>query len=164
MWERQLNCLRWLAMKNGYPVEKLQVIAIFRDWQRSKAARDENYPPRNVMVIDVPVWSLEEEEAYILNRVVMHQQSDLGADIECTEEERWYSGTTFALMKDGGKRAKRVVSIKEELGPIPDGHHVVERPGVNRRCEGFCEVAPFCTQYQKIRAASPEEPTDDVDY
>jgi hypothetical protein len=164
MWERQLNCLRWLAHKNGYKVDKLQVVAIFRDWQRSKAARDEGYPPRNVMVIDLPVWSLEEAEAWILSRVVLHQQSDLGVEVECTEEERWYSGTTFALMKDGGKRAKRVVEIKEELLPIPEGHHIEERPGVNRRCEGFCEVAPFCSQYQKIKGSSPQEQTDDVDY
>jgi hypothetical protein len=115
-------------------------------------------------VIDLPVWSLEEAEAWILSRVVLHQQSDLGVEVECTEEERWYSRTTFALMKDGGKRAKRVVEIKEELLPIPEGHHIEERPGVNRRCEGFCEVAPFCSQYQKIKGSSPQEQTDDVDY
>lgn len=162
-WERQLNSLRWLAFKNNYQVDKLQVVAIFRDWSRSKAAREDGYPPRNVMVIDVPVWSLEEAEQYVLTRVSLHQQSDLGVEIECTDEERWYSGTTYALMKDGGKRAKRVVEIKEELGEIPEGHHIVERPGVNRRCEGFCEVAPFCSQYQKIKAMSPQEQSDDVD-
>lgn len=161
-WERQLNCLRWLAHKNNLPVTKLQVIAIFRDWKKSEAARNSGYPPRNVMVIDVPLWSLEEAQDYISSRVQLHQSSDAGEQIQCSDEERWYSGTTFALVKDGGKRAKKVASTKEELGELPPGHFVEERPGIHRRCESYCEVAPFCKQYQQLKEQHGEH-TDDVD-
>lgn len=164
-WTRQLNVLRYLAHRNGYKIDKLQIVAIFRDWKGSEAKRREDYPQQAIKVIDVPVWSLEQVEAYVLSRVSLHQRSEAGETIECTEEDRWYSGTTYALMKDGGKRAKRVVPIKEELGEIPPGHHVVERPGVNRRCEEYCEVAPFCAQYQAIKAQQPQgEHQDDVDF
>ncbi len=163
-WERQLNILRWLAIKNGYEVDRLQVVAIFRDWKRSEAERKEDYPQRNVMVIDLPAWPLEECERYINGRVALHQASDAGEEIECSDEERWYSGTTYALMKEGGVRAKRVVPILSELGEIPAGHFVQERPGVNRRCEGYCEVAPFCTQYQRIKGDRPQENNNDVDF
>jgi hypothetical protein len=166
-WERQLNCLRWLAHKNGYEVSRLQVIAIFRDWKPSEAKRNPDYPQRNVAIIEVPVWTLQEAEEYVRQRVMLHKAADAQdnpAPIECTEEERWYSGTSYALMKDGGKRAKRVVFIKEELGEIPDGHYVEERPGVNRRCEGYCEVAPFCEQYKRIKAQQPTEVANDVDF
>jgi len=169
-WERQLNCLRWLAHKNGYDVNRLQVIAIFRDWKPSEAKRNPDYPQRNVAIIEVPVWDLDAAEAYVRQRVILHKSADVqdtsDHSVECTEEERWYSGTSYALMKEGGKRAKRVVFMKEELGEIPDGHYVEERPGVNRRCEGYCEVAPFCTQYQRIKQqqADPTEIANDVDF
>lgn len=160
-WERQLNCLRWLAHKNGYKVERLQVIAIFRDWKQSEAKRNSDYPQRNVAIIEVPVWDLEQAEAYVVKRVQLHKTAealDNYAPAECNEEERWYAGTSYALMKDGGKRAKKVAKTKEELGSVPEGHYIEERPGVNRRCEGYCEVAPFCQQYQRIKAQQPSEP------
>ena len=117
-----------------------------------------------MQVIDVPVWTMEETERYAAERVGLHKQAEQGDEIECTEEERWYSGTTYALMKDGGKRAKKVASTVAELGDIPDGHYVEERPGVSRRCEGYCEVAPFCKQYQAIKSMQPEETQNDVDF
>lgn len=164
-WEKQLNVLRYLAHRNGHKVDRLQVVAIFRDWKKAEASRKDDYPQQAIKAIDVPVWTLEQAEAYVLSRVSMHQRSEAGETIECNEEERWYSGTTYALMKDGGKRAKRVVTIKADLGEIPDGHHVVERPGRNRRCEEYCEVSPFCAQYQAIKAQQPQgEHQDDVDF
>lgn len=164
-WERQLNCLRWLAHKNGYVVNKLQVIAIFRDWKPSEAKRNPDYPQRNVAIIEVPVWTLDEAEAYVKQRVSLHKSTDVQDNpsaVECTEEDRWYSGTSYALMKEGGKRAKRVVAIKEELGDIPEGHYIEERPGVNRRCEGYCEVAPFCPQFKRIQEQQQAQPTTEV--
>ena len=162
-WTRQLNCLRWLAHKNDIRVDRLQVVAIFRDWKQSEAQRNPNYPQRNVMVIEIPTWTIEQAEEYIKERVAAHQSSEQGGQIECTEDERWYSGTSFALMKDGGKRAKKVAPTKEELGEIPPGHSIVERPGLNRRCESYCEVAPFCEQYQRIKLKEGSS-TDDVDF
>ncbi len=160
-WERQLNMLRWLAHKNGYKVDRLQVVAIFRDWKRAEADRKDDYPKQNVAVIEVPVWSLEDAEAYAEARVQMHQRSEAGEEVECTEEERWYTGTTYALMKVGGKRAKKVAPTRDELGAVPDDHYVEERPGMSRRCEGYCEVAPFCAQFQKLKS---QEPKYDVDF
>jgi hypothetical protein len=162
-WTRQLNCLRWLAHKNDIRVDRLQVVAIFRDWKQSEAQRNPNYPQRNVMVIEIPTWTIEQAEEYIKERVAAHQSSEQGGQIECTEDERWYSGTSFALMKDGGKRAKKVAPTKEELGEIPPGHSIVERPGLNRRCESYCEVAPFCEQYKRLKQTEGSD-TDDVDF
>lgn len=162
-WERQLNCLRWLAHKNDIKVDRLQVVAIFRDWKQSEAKRNPNYPQRNVMVIEVPTWTIEQAEQYISERVAAHRSSEQGEQIECSEDERWYSGTSFALMKDGGKRAKKVAATKEELGEVPPGHSVVERPGLSRRCESYCEVAPFCEQYKRLKAAEGEK-ANDVDF
>lgn len=162
-WERQLNVLRWLAKQNGYPVERLEVIAIFRDWKKSEAQRQSDYPRQSVGVIPIPVWTDEQVAAYVRERIALHKAADSGEQIECTPEERWYSGTTFALIKTGGKRAKKVSPTREEIGEVPPDHYVEERPGVNRRCESYCEVAPFCKQYQAIKAQQGDQ-TNDVDF
>lgn len=161
-WERQLNVLRWLAHKNGYEVDKLQIVAIFRDWKKSEAERKDDYPQRNVMVIDVPVWTLEQTYEYVCERIAQHRRSDEAGDVECSDDERWFSGNNYALLKEGGKRAIRIAPSLEELGEVPKGYIVQERPGVNRRCESYCEVAPFCPQFQKLKQARSTE--DDVDF
>jgi len=165
-WERQLNVLRWLAHKNGYEIDRLQVVAIFRDWKRSESQRRDDYPRQAIKVIDVAVWPLEECESFVREKVSLHKRSEAGEDIQCSDEERWYEGTTYALMKEGGKRAKRVVPILSELGEIPPGHFVQERPGRNRRCEEYCEVAAFCAQFKAAQASQQIEGAieNDVDF
>lgn len=157
-WERQLNCLRWLAVRNGYKVEKLRIIAILKDWKKSKAKIDPNYPQVPVAVINVPVWDLAETALYIEERVALHQEAEQGDVPECTDEERWFSGTKFALMKKGGKRAIKLFERKEEIGDIPDGTFIEERPGIYRRCADYCEVSGFCEQYQRTSGAQGANP------
>jgi hypothetical protein len=148
-WTKQLNVLRILAKANGIEVDKLEIVAIFRDWQRAMAKRDPNYPQSIVRVIPVPVWTDEQAMDYINQRVAAHSDADAGIETQCTDEERWYAGTTFALMKVGGKRASKVAQSKEELGEPQPGYEIVERRGGYRRCEEFCSVSQFCPQYQK---------------
>ena len=165
-WERQLNVLRYLAVKNGHKVDRLQVVAIFRDWSKAQSQRKPDYPQFQIKVIEVPVWTMEEAERYITERVELHQRVEAGDVIGCSDEERWYTGTTYALMKDGGKRAKRVVPILADLGEIPEGHHVETRHGLSKRCaEGWCDAAPFCEQWQHLRSVEQTgEDTNDVDF
>lgn len=154
-WERQLNVLRWLAHMNNYPVEKLRIIAILRDWRKADAKHKIGYPQQPVVTIDIPVWPLDETYQYILSRINIHKDAEAGAVTACTDEERWYTGTTYALKKVGGKRAIKVVERKEELGsPIPDGTFIEERLGFYRRCSDYCEVSNFCEQYKPDREAS----------
>ena len=126
-WTKQLNILRILAIKNGHSVKRLQVVAIFRDWQGSKAARDPNYPQANVGVIEIPVWDDEEAMSYIKNRVAMHKAAMNGTFVPCSDEERWYAGTTYALMKEGNKRANKVSDKKEDLGEPAKGFFIEEQ-------------------------------------
>lgn len=152
-WERQLNVLRWLAIQNGYKVEKLRIIAILRDWRKSDAKRKQDYPQKPVVTIDIPVWPLDETYQYIRDRISLHQQAEAGGThIVCSDEERWYAGTTYALMKPGGKRAIKVFERKEDAeSALTDSTVIEERRGGYRRCEEYCEVSEFCDQYQSER-------------
>ena len=81
----------------------------------------------------------------------MHQAADRGEEVLCSDEERWYAGTTYALIKEGGKRAKKVSVNREDLGEPDKGYVIEERKGGYRRCENFCEVAPFCQQFKSTQ-------------
>ena len=155
-WTRQMNVLRWLAHQNGHTVNTLEIVAIFRDWRKTEAQRNPEYPQAAIAVIPVPVWELDEAEAYIRERVALHQEAAEGVDIECTDEERWYSGTTYALMKPGSKRAVRVFDTPPTPAQIPEGHTVVERPGEYKRCQHYCDVSAFCSQWAETRASQTE--------
>ena len=147
-WTQQLNVLRWLAHKNGIAVTSLEIIAILRDWKKGEAERKpDSYPQTPIVRVEIPLWSLEDAEEYILDRVQLHQYAQQGGRVDCTDEERWYTGTQFALMKEGGKRAIKL--FDERPTEIPEGHHVEERPGEYRRCASYCEVRHFCRQAQE---------------
>lgn len=148
-WTRQLNVLRWLAFQNGFIVDHLEIVAIFRDFRKSEAERNPEYPQQAVKVIPIPVWPLDETEEYIRERVKLHQVAQAGRPswgvAPCTDEERWYSGDKWALMKPGAKRALRV--LDEKPTDVPDGLVLEHRPGIYRRCETYCEVAKWCPQW-----------------
>jgi hypothetical protein len=153
-WERQLNCLRLLAHVNGYQVERLQIIAILRDWSKGKARRGENYPAIQVQVLDVPVWSLDEAERYMHERVRLHQQAEQGQVPECTAEERWEQPTTYAVRRKGRKTAIRVLENQAEAEAMAEeaGGYVGVRPGRSVRCEEYCPVSRFCPQFARGKA------------
>lgn len=147
-WTRQLNVLRWLAHQHGHEITALNIVAIFRDFRKSESERNPSYPRAAIVTIPVPLWSIEEAERYVEERVALHQWAQSGHPVQCTDEERWYSGTTFALMKHGGKRAVKVASDRAQLPTYDEATHaVVERPGVYKRCLHYCDVRHVCSQW-----------------
>jgi hypothetical protein len=139
-WERQLNVLRWLLHKNGTEVTKLSITAIFRDWRPREAQKNPEYPRRPIMTLPVRMWTLEEAEAYVIERIALHQ---LAEPPICTDEERWTQPEQWALMKKGGKRAIKLYPSQEgvTLGTDQFWEH---RPATYRRCEDYCSVNKFC--------------------
>jgi hypothetical protein len=147
-WTRQLNVLRWLAHKNGYrSIDRLEVVGIFRDWRKTEAERNPDYPQTAIQSIPVPVWSLADAEEYITERVYLHQAAGRGEAIPCTDEERWFSGNSYALTKHGAARATKVASDPASLGPYnPETHEIVVRAGEYKRCQHYCDVRAHCQQ------------------
>lgn len=148
-WERQLNVLAWLARRNGMRADKLQICCIMRDWAKSRSQSDKTYPAANVLVLDIPIWPDAVAEEYIRDRVAMHQMARDGEQILCTDEERWYSGDTWAVKRPTAKRATKVYQTEEEARANCNDNQIVEhRPGEYKRCQSYCEAAPFCAQWQ----------------
>ncbi len=147
-WEQQLNALRWLASVNGHEVNKMQIVAIYRDWSKLEARRSPDYPRHQVQVFEVPLWDLEDTVEWIAGRVLEHQTAQAGKLPECTSEERWEKPTKYALMKTGRERAVRLYDDRTQAALAAEGNsalRVEERPGQQIRCESYCAARPFCT-------------------
>jgi len=154
-WEAQINLNAMLWREYGYEVKKGQIVAILRDWQASKAEFDKEYPQCQMHIVDIPLWDNEEVVRYATERIKLHQAAAAMPDdtIPCCEpKERWAKSNTFAIKKDGNKRAAKVCETLEEaqnLLPTYGAKHSIEtRAGGNIRCERYCSVAPFCHYYK----------------
>jgi hypothetical protein len=157
-WEIQLNLLRYLFHVNGFTdIKKLQICAIIRDWQRSKALADKEYPQQPATLVQIPLWDIEKAEAWIKNRVMELQNAYMDPDNlpECGPEERWAKPDTYAVIKEGNKRAHRVFNTPEEADALKaelGAKYIVEKRLGNQsvRCE-YCSAAAFCKQYKTLK-------------
>lgn len=152
-WERQLNTLAFLIEKEkGLKITSLQIGALIRDWSRADASRDPTYPPTPFHMVDIPLWSFADREAYVRDRVRLHQEAEMAMDLgdepePCTNDEMWVRDETWAVWKPGNKRATKVCDTKAQAeqiaATIPQGY-VQHRPGARTRCASYCEAAKFC--------------------
>ena len=151
----------WLVSRvKKMPIKSLHIVAILRDWSAREAQNKENYPQSPIATIDIPLWDQDKQEQYIKDRLSLHNEAyfatHAGGDMpECTAEDMWEKPTTYAVMKPGDARAKKVCTTAEEaehlvVTKFPD-HKVEVREGGRTRCESFCQVAPFCEQYQRYQ-------------
>jgi len=156
---QQLNIYAFLFRENlGLDVKELKIVAILRDWMQSRAKQEPDYPQIPVMVVDIPLWPSRDAEAYIHERVKLHQDAehmDDGSLEFCTPEERWERPTTFAVMKPGNKRARRVFDSKDKATAEAGAQEVViTRKGESVRCANYCKAAPYCSQYRDLVIAA----------
>ena len=152
-WTAQLNLYAWLYRKHGFEAKAAQIVAILRDWMVSRALREPDYPQAGFMVVDVPLWSQEEQEALVGGLVRLHQTADKVVDNdlpECTPEERWQKEDVWAVKKKGNKRAMsgglytNEQGAKDHAAAQPSPVEIEFRPGESIRCSRYCKVAPWC--------------------
>lgn len=156
-WHNQLNGYAFLVEKaKQRKVKKLQIVAIIRDWSSREAKQKDTYPQAPIVVIDIPLWSFEDREQYIRSRIHVHTEAffedETGGEIApCTPEEMWEKQEKFAVMKEGGKRAKSVHDTRQEAEiALPEkGYFIEHRKGERTRCESFCQVSAFCNTHQQ---------------
>lgn len=164
-WAAQLNVYAELYESIGFPVHELEIVTIYRDWSKNKAKTEEGYPRAQVEVFKVELWPPEVRRAYIEQHVKLLKFNEALADdqlVDCTDEEMWAQPTKYAVMKNGNKRALRVLDTEAEAQTYMEGAqktdpkaklYIQVRPGVRTRCEDYCPVARWCTQYQAYKAS-----------
>ena len=151
--EAQLNCYAYLARKEGYEVKGLANVLLLRDWIRSKSMRERNYPLHQVAVQEKKMWSDQEVETFIQQRIAIHERAKQELPY-CTDEEQWKTERKFAVESRNASRAHKLTDTDEEAVAWKQqnakGQYISERPRKSVRCEDFCAVKPFCTQYRTM--------------
>ena len=147
----QLNIYAELLRSHGYTVTGLSATLIFKDWAATRHAFEKDYPPHSIVEVDVPLWTQEQAQHYILERVLAHQAARRDPGVLCSEEERWVR-TKYAVVKGQNKRATRLFETQDEAEEfaLTDPQYRVEiRGGEPVRCLYFCSVGRLglCQQW-----------------
>jgi hypothetical protein len=155
----QLNIQAEILRMNGHTVNELRIIAILRDWSKNKARLDPSLPQANVAVLNIPLWTREQTQSFIAFRIAEHVAADSELP-ECSSEERWAKPDMYAVVK--GKRAinggvQFSLEAAEKICAQNPGTRVEYRKGESMRCELYCNVSEFCTQYKKTVTKSEEQ-------
>lgn len=154
-WEKQLNIYAALARANGKTVESLAVIAILRDWSKTEAARNQDYPQAPVVEIPLRLWDQVDAHNFVRLSIGRLEVAALQPDPDlprCLPDEMWEKPTKYAVMKPGQKSAVRVFDEKalaDQMIHDNPKYELVTRPGERARCAGYCEAAAFCSQWKR---------------
>ncbi len=161
-WEKQLNLYAYLLRQHGFEVKALQIVAIFRDWQKSKLISNPAYP-QQVETIVLKLWDDAAVLCFLRERISeLRSFDELTDDMipECSPAERWQANDQFAVYKTGANRALRLFDSREEAEAFRDGHkdaaqlHIVVRGETPKRCQDYCTVNQFCHFFHQQHAST----------
>jgi len=165
-WRKQGLIYAWLLIKNGFEVKKCQFIALIKDHSKREARRSSSYPQSPVFVYEFAVTpeGLEEIESFIKEKVAEYKKYIGVADDDippCSARERWEKATTYAVKKEGNKKASKAnIETLEEAEKIAadkgKGFIVEKRPGESTRCAEYCSCCDFCNFYRDNVAVAEE--------
>ena len=81
----------------------------------------------------------------------MFQAQTGGSLPDCSDEDMWAKPAVWALKKTGGVRAKSLHysedAANKALEDAGKGYEIEFRPGERTRCENYCNVRDFCSQW-----------------
>lgn len=176
-YTQQLNMYRLFMEKMNIPVDKLRINLLFRDYSKSKAKQDYNYPDP-IETIEIPLLGLDVVEQMIENKIAEIEKYNTVLDNgipPCNSHERWQGQDTWAVRKKANKTASKVEFsysgakkwLEEEIAKLAekdiakgidsgiamqrasDLFVIEKREGLPNRCESFCSVRNFCNFWQE---------------
>ena len=156
-WKKQLQMGAYLHYKeHGNWINKGRIIAILKDWNKRDVK--DNYPKLPVEVIEFDLGTPEEIEKWILDRFKRIEELEKMSDLDlplCTDEERFNSGTKWAVKKKTYKKAFKVFDDFDKARDLlitleqkyPGEYELIERPGEDKKCQNYCSCCKFCPYY-----------------
>jgi hypothetical protein len=153
-WAYQTNIYAWLLKMEGYTVNKIVVVAFFRDWQESGIMRHKDYPDKQIKEIVIPIGETPKVGSWIGELLTFHKETeDTGILPLCTGQQRWAKADQWAVKTPNAKKALRVADTEGQVDSfILENKHKHPkmykeyRPGESVKCASFCPVAEFCDQ------------------
>lgn len=160
-WKKQLLIYAWMLRELGIDVAKGRITAWIKDYSKSdyKLAqlKGEYYPEAAIINIDFYFEEKDffEIENWLIKRFQQIQNYEYLSDDDipiCSEEERWNSGTKYAVMKGNNVRAVKVFDNEneaKEFAKTNNDYRVEERKGIDRKCVDYCNACKFCNYYKE---------------
>lgn len=150
----QGSIYRWLN-PDKITEDYLRVCFVFTDWQSGLAANTPGYPDQRVKYKDIPLYSIEETENWVRNKIqqlIKYMGSD-DVDIPlCTDEDVWMTEPSYRYFTDPTKidgRATRVFAKPEDaqkhLTEKGKGIIISTAP-VAKKCSNYCSAFLVCKQ------------------
>lgn len=157
----RMQCLLycWIFRKLGFEADNADIVMILKDFSKTKAKTEANYPKYPVYVkhfeftekdfIEANEFLEQKFKEIILNEKVEDDLLPI-----CTEEERWATPTKYAIMKEGRKSAVRVFDSEKQanymLSTLDDKHSIEVRKGEDKKCLEYCNCNKFCSYYKSV--------------
>jgi hypothetical protein len=177
-WTNQLNMYRLFMENMGYSVDKICINLLFRDYSKSKAKIEQNYPDP-VETLELPLLGLDIVEQMIENKVANIEKYNGVLDDgipPCNSSERWQQHDTWAVRKVTNKTASKVefsyadakkwldreisklaerdiakgMESEKAMKRASDLFIIEKRPGLPTRCVDYCPVNKFCNFYRSL--------------
>ena len=135
--------------KYGIISKRLKFPCLMKDWSKIKSLTSSNYPASAIYIWKYEISDSDYDyiEGYIKDKLNDINREEMPV---CTDEERWYTGTKYAVYKNAGdKRAAIVCDTEEEAhGYITnkcEGAGQIEvRKGEYLKCKYYCNCSKFC--------------------
>jgi len=166
-YKMQVLLYCWMLQQMGFEAWNGEIVMILRDWVKSKARFDSDYPQHQVQKV---AWrfnnhDMELAENFIAGWFTEVQEQEKRPDsqlIPCTQEQRWHKDDKWAVVKLGAKRATRVLDSEDAANSLAaqlsekqgKGFHVEYRKGEDTKCLMYCPVAQFCPHGQTVLPCS----------
>lgn len=153
-WEGQMNTYAHLLRHHNIAITKIEIVAILRDWSKRKARTEKDYPPVQIQILELPLWTPEDAQKRLEAQMQKHIDSETQLPL-CSPSDRWLRPPVWAVTKAGAKRAIKLfpeqdaaeawISLQKDARSL----YVEERLGEPIRCIDYCEVgaAGLCSQW-----------------
>lgn len=160
-WAKQLNRYRLAAKKTGLPAANTLINqCIIRDWMKRDIVKQDypKVPFVPIKQVAQPYKDIEEElvkDLIALENAKILDDESVALQFPCSQEDRWAKSDTFCVCKTEGRAVPKGVHYERQAAldmhaEKGKGYHVEHRPGMNTRCEDYCDVRPFCKQYESM--------------
>ena len=156
---KQGSIYKWLS-PDKITSDYVNINYIFTDWSAAKAREKKDYPQQRVLTKQYPLWSVEETENWIMNKIEAYKAlADTPQEglPECTKEELWASDTTYKYYKNPNKldRSTKNFNTMDEalIRKSDDGDvgKIVTVQGEVKACR-YCSVVGVCIQAETMLA------------
>ena len=156
---QQGSIYRWLNPEI-ITEDVMQIHFIFTDWKKFNVGVQQNYPPKPLMSVELPLMPLEETEQFINDRIhAIEIHKDLPEEElpECTDEELWRDPPVYKYFakKDSKRSAKNFDIYSEALAYVQEkgkpGGELRTVYGQAKACN-FCDAQEICEQRKNLVA------------